>query len=96
MHGKKNTQDDSNALLIKCFDQNRVNSGELRGGCVIIQALKRINSVEKLLYRRKFGFLAFQFVIRVMHSAPRINEFELIENSDTPLECSSSHIPQSV
>ena len=34
-----NTQDDSNALLIKSYDQYRVKSRELRGGGVTIQAL---------------------------------------------------------
>ena len=43
-----NTQGDSNALLIKSYDQYRVKSRELRGGGVMIQALKGINIVEEL------------------------------------------------
>ena len=87
-----NTQDDSNALLIKGSDQCRVKSRELRGGGVMIQALKGINIVEELpivieeALSVKISLLGFPFVIMVIYNPPRIDKHDCLESLDAFLE----------
>ena len=67
-----NTHDDSKVFLIKGYDQYSVRSRELRGGVVIIQALKGINIVEELpiaiekASSVKTSHLRFQIAITVI------------------------------
>ena len=87
-----NTQDDSNALLIKGYDQCRVNSRELRGGVVTIQALKGINIVEELpivieeALSVKISHLCFLFVITVIYNPPKIDKHGCLESLGAFLE----------